>query len=157
MCNCTPSSESQIICFTVLLNSWKSELFERLINNHLIVELKQSNYTVKPRFTVPWYTWSFDLPGLNFFPTKPTLYVNRSKLYLDLPCPSICLILIFLTSTGSVRSGFYSTLITRHKKYQSMVATMLFLITESVFIHEISSNCCNIRQLPIIMHREERP
>ena len=45
--------------------------------------------TVKPRFTVPRFTGSLDLPGLNSNPRKQALYVNQCKVYPDIPCFSI--------------------------------------------------------------------
>ena len=50
---------------------------------------KDLSITVKPRFTVPRFTGSLDLPGLNSNPRKQALYVNQCKVYPDIPCFSI--------------------------------------------------------------------
>ena len=45
--------------------------------------------TVKPRFTVPRFTGSLDLPGLIAMPRKQSLCVNQCKIYPDIPCFSM--------------------------------------------------------------------
>ena len=40
---------------------------------------------VKPRFTVPQFTGSLDLSGLNSIPWKYALFLNQCKMYPDLP------------------------------------------------------------------------
>ena len=42
--------------------------------------------TVKPRFTMPRFTGSLDLPGFNPHPQKHALRVNQFKMYPNLPC-----------------------------------------------------------------------
>ena len=63
-------------------------------------------YTVKPRFTVPRFTGSLNLPGLNSLPRKQALCVNQCKLHPDLPCPSNYRAW-FLSPKRPGKSGFY--------------------------------------------------
>ena len=44
---------------------------------------------LRPRFTMPRSTSSFDLLGRNFLPQKQALCINQCKLYLNWPCSSI--------------------------------------------------------------------
>ena len=45
--------------------------------------------TVKPRFTVPRFTGSLDLPGLNSIPRKQAFCVNQCKMHPNIPRFSI--------------------------------------------------------------------
>ena len=49
----------------------------------------QKCITVKPRFTMPRFTGSLDLLGINSIPLKQASCVNHCKMYPDIPCFSI--------------------------------------------------------------------